>query len=235
MELPKGWTDVLFKTSVIKVTIDNEQKIKQRDYLTNGKFAVIDQGKEFIGGYSDDEEKLIDCNLPAIVFGDHTKAVKYVFNKFCAGADGIKIFCPPPYFNAKLLYYFTCILVKKIPDKGYARHYQHIEKEMLPLPPIAEQHRIVAKIDALFSELDKGVEMLQTVRQQLRMYRQAVLKWAFEGKDWVYKPFSIVAPSRLGKMLDKEKNTGAFHKYLRNINVRWFCFDCNECLIIHVQ
>jgi len=54
----------------------------------------------------------------------------------------------------------------------------------LLLPPLAEQYRIVAKIDALFSELDKGVETLQTVRQQLRTYRQAVLKWAFEGKDW---------------------------------------------------
>ncbi len=49
-----------------------------------------------------------------------------------------------------------------------------------PLSPLAEQHRIVAKIDALFSELDKGVEMLQTVRAQLRTYRQAVLKWAFD-------------------------------------------------------
>jgi len=54
----------------------------------------------------------------------------------------------------------------------------------MPLPPLTEQHRIVAKIDALFSKLDKGVETLQAIKQQLRTYRQAVLKWAFEGKDW---------------------------------------------------
>ena len=58
----------------------------------------------------------------------------------------------------------------------------HIYSFSFPLPPLAEQHRIVAKIDALFSKLDKGVETLQTIRQQLRTYRQAVLKWAFEGK-----------------------------------------------------
>jgi type I restriction enzyme S subunit len=56
----------------------------------------------------------------------------------------------------------------------------HIYSFSFPLPPLAEQHRIVTKIDALFSELDKGVETLQIIRQQLRMYRQAVLKWAFE-------------------------------------------------------
>ena len=55
----------------------------------------------------------------------------------------------------------------------------------IPLPPLAEQERIVAKIDALFSKLDKGVETLQTIRQQLKTYRQAVLKWAFEGCELV--------------------------------------------------
>jgi type I restriction enzyme S subunit len=78
------------------------------------------------------------------------------------------------------------------------------------LPPLAEQHRIVAKIDALFSRLDKGVEMLQTIRRQLRTYRQAVLKWAFEREDWKRKPFAEIATSRLGKMLDKQKNTGIY-------------------------
>ena len=51
-----------------------------------------------------------------------------------------------------------------------------------PLPPLPEQHRIVAKIEALFSSLDKGIESLKTAQQQLKVYRQAVLKWAFEGK-----------------------------------------------------
>lgn len=52
----------------------------------------------------------------------------------------------------------------------------------LPLPPLSEQERIVARIEELFTQLDKGVEELQAVRQQLKTYRQAVLKYAFEGK-----------------------------------------------------
>jgi type I restriction enzyme S subunit len=54
--------------------------------------------------------------------------------------------------------------------------------ETVYLPPLAEQHRIVAKIEELFSSLDKGIEDLKTAQQQLKVYRQAVLKWAFEGK-----------------------------------------------------
>ena len=81
-----------------------------------------------------------------------------------------------------------------------------------PLSPLAEQHRIVAKIDALFSELDKGVEMLQTVRAQLRTYRQAVLKWAFTGqlvrKDWSTSSIGAIAEEikigPFGTLLHKE-------------------------------
>jgi type I restriction enzyme S subunit len=52
----------------------------------------------------------------------------------------------------------------------------------IPLPPTNEQHRIVAKIEELFSELDKGIENLKTAQAQLKVYRQALLKHAFEGK-----------------------------------------------------
>ncbi len=50
------------------------------------------------------------------------------------------------------------------------------------IPPLPEQHRIVAKVEELFSSLDKGIESLKTAQAQLKTYRQAVLKWAFEGK-----------------------------------------------------
>ena len=82
----------------------------------------------------------------------------------------------------------------------------------LPLPPLAEQHRIVAKIEELFSELDKGIETLKTAQQQLKVYRQAVLKYAFEGKltnpdvkegelpeGWKVRLFKDVALIKRGK------------------------------------
>ena len=58
---------------------------------------------------------------------------------------------------------------------------KNLETISFPLPPLPEQHRIVAKIEELFSELDKGVESLKTAQEQLKIYRQAVLQRAFEG------------------------------------------------------
>lgn len=59
---------------------------------------------------------------------------------------------------------------------------EDLKNLLVYIPPVPEQHRIVAKIEELFSSLDKGIESLKTAQQQLKVYRQAVLKWAFEGK-----------------------------------------------------
>lgn len=59
---------------------------------------------------------------------------------------------------------------------------EDLKNLLVYIPPLPEQHRIVAKIEALFSSLDKGIESLKTAQEQLKIYRQAVLKWAFEGR-----------------------------------------------------
>nr|WP_242518241.1 restriction endonuclease subunit S [Halochromatium roseum] len=101
-----------------------------------------------------------------------------------------RLFRPEPNINsAYLQLYLVCFY-----QSGQINAYQAGSNNLrnlkfanyltieVPLPPIAEQRRIVAKIEALFSELDKGIESLETAREQLKVYRQAVLKQAFEGK-----------------------------------------------------
>jgi len=80
---------------------------------------------------------------------------------------------------------------------------QFLETYHLLLPPLAEQHRIVAKIEELFTNLDKGIESLKTAQQQLKVYRQAVLKWAFEGK---------LSESGLGGLKDDRMKEGRSEK-----------------------
>ena len=104
----------------------------------------------------------------------------------------------------------------------------------MTFPPIAEQQRIVTRIEELFSELDSAVETLQKTKQQLAVYRQAVLKVAFDSIG-EFVPFGNIIESRLGKMLDKEKNNGNPELYLRNINVRWFSFDLSNLLEMRIE
>ena len=170
----------LYKSLVKKVPIPAEQKTKQKEYEEVGELAIVDQGKKLIGGYTNNLDMQLNCTLPVIVFGDHTCTVKYVDFPFGAGADGIKVLSPRDNVFPKYLFYGTQYLTLRLPDKGYARHYQHIEKMDLRLPDFEEQLRIVTRIEELFSKLDKSVETLQIIKQQLIAYRQAVLKEAFD-------------------------------------------------------
>jgi type I restriction enzyme S subunit len=177
--IPGYWEIKSLKDVCRKISL-NKIKIKQKDYLTQGSIPVVDQGSELIGGYCNKTEFIVPEEPPYIIFGDHTKVKKYINFKFIAGADGIKVLKPNSKIDPKFLFY--CLHIIKIPDKGYARHFQYLEKENIPLPPLNEQQQIVSKIEELFSELDKGNQQLETVKQQLKTYRQAVLKWAFEGR-----------------------------------------------------
>lgn len=172
----------LYKSLVKKVSIPADKKTKQKEYEEVGQLAIIDQGKKLVGGYTNNLNMQLECTLPVIIFGDHTCAVKYVDFPFGAGADGIKVLSPKDEVFPKYLFYGTQYLTLRFPDRGYARHYQHIEKMDLRLPELEEQLRIVNRIEELFSELDKSVETLQAIKRQLEVYRQAVLKEAFEGK-----------------------------------------------------
>ena len=94
---------------------------------------------------------------------------------------------PSKVINNEFLYYFLLAerqnLIKAGKGGAQPNLSQGVIKEWpISLPPLPEQHRIVAKIEELFSELDKGIENLKTARAQLKVYRQALLKHAFEGK-----------------------------------------------------
>jgi len=178
---------------------------------------VVDQGQLEVGGYTNLENLRIRVDTPVIVFGDHTKVFKYINYDFVPGADGIKILKPLGFYNPKLFFYFLQFV--NIPDKGYARHFQYLEKAFIPLPPLAEQQRIVNKIEELFTNLDKGIEYLKTAQAELRLTRQSVLKYALEGKlteDWREKHKDEIEPASvlLEKIKAERKKEGKYKSVL---------------------
>ncbi len=176
--LPKGWAYVDFDDA-INVVSDRGFRIKQKDYLPEGKVRVIDQGEGLVGGFTDCIEATIKASPPVIVFGDHTRRFKYVEFPFAVGADGVKLFSPNGCWEPHFLFYQ--LSSAKLEDRGYGRHYQHLRKLAFVLPPRAEQTRIVEKLESLLADLDAGVAELKAAQRKLARYRQSLLKAAVEG------------------------------------------------------
>ncbi len=175
------WEKILYKDAVNKVSTA-KHKLKQKEYLPKGTYPVVDQGQSTIGGYTENKKKLLDCNLPVIVFGDHTKKIKLINFLFAPGADGAKVLEPKIGINPKFISALTEILVFKIKNKGYPRHYQHIEKQYIPLPSIPEQRTIITKIESRLSVCDKVEHSITEGLEKAEALHQSVLKKAFDGK-----------------------------------------------------
>ena len=178
-DVPNGWAVEPF-SNVVDVVSDKGKRTKQRDYLNEGAVPVIDQGQDFIGGYIDDDSMVFEGDLPIVVFGDHTRAVKFVNQRFAVGADGVKLLKPAECFDPKYFYYLLKSL--NVPSRGYSRHFQFLKKFYLPIAPPEQQKRIVAEIEKQFSRLDEAVANLKRVKANLKRYKAAVLKAAVEGK-----------------------------------------------------
>lgn len=108
-------------------------KTLQSQYMPTGEYPIIDQGRGFIAGYTDDASCLCKAGLPAIVFGDHTKIFKFVDFPFCLGADGTKILRTNGSVCPKYLYHFLSQV--DIPDAGYSRHFKYLKRTQIPPPP----------------------------------------------------------------------------------------------------
>src|SRR5206468_2410446 len=135
--------------------------------------------ESFIGGYTDDLSKSYTGALPVVVFGDHTRRIKLVNERFAVGAQGVKLLRPREGWDPKFFAYLLPTL--PIANRGYSRHYQFVRKLTFRRPDLAEQRRIVAEIEKQFTRLDAGVASLKRVQVALKRYRASVLKAACEG------------------------------------------------------
>lgn len=178
-KLPENWCWLKLVESFDNHT-DSKKKIKQKDYLVKGKLAVVDQGQELIGGYTNDVEKSYSGALPIVIFGDHTRCIKFVDFPFAQGADGVKVLRPKPFYLPKAFYY--ALQSVNIPNLGYRRHFPLFNKFSIPLPPFAEQQRIVDRIESLFAKLDEAKEKAQAVVDSFETRKAAILHKAFTGE-----------------------------------------------------
>lgn len=141
-------------------------KIKTDGYHSNGKHPIIDQGQEMVAGFTDLEDGLLDA-VPAIVFGDHTRIIKYVDCPFFLGADGVKVLrSKVPNANYRYLYY--ALKNAKIPNTGYNRHYKWLKELEIEYPPIDQQVKTVKVLDKVESIIYNRQNQLQKLDELVK-------------------------------------------------------------------
>lgn len=165
--------------------------VHRENYGLGSASPIIDQGQSLIAGYTDDATIV----LPAgeyIVFGDHTRAVKWVDFGFAPGADGTKVLRAAEGLLPKFAYYSIANL--EIPSRGYNRHWTVLRELRIPVPPLQVQQEIVRILDN-FTELEAelGAELgaeLEARRGQYDHYRRSMLSF---GSDVPWRPLGGLA------------------------------------------
>jgi len=137
----------------------NGTKLQTSEYKELGKHLIVDQGQNQIAGYTDLEEGIYN-NLPVVIFGDHTRVIKYIDKPFFLGADGVKVLrCKIPNANHKYLYYALCNA--KIPNTGYNRHFKWLKELSFEYPSIEKQKEIVDVLDKVSGVISVRQQELQ--------------------------------------------------------------------------
>lgn len=130
-EIPFGWTIDTLGNLLSKVP--NSTKIPATDFCDKGSIPVIDQSSDFIAGYTDDETSLLSNKTGYIVFGDHTRVVKYIRFPFARGADGTQVINSNNRCMPNELFY-QVIKSIDLSNYGYARHFKYLKDTIIAIP-----------------------------------------------------------------------------------------------------
>ena len=128
-------------------------KVQTSEYGEWGKHIIIDQGQLQIAGYTNREEGLFE-EVPVVIFGDHTRVIKYVDEPFFLGADGVKVLRSKDE-NANYKYLYYALKNVKIPNTGYNRHFKWLKEVQINYPDKNKQAEIVEILDKVSNIIRK--------------------------------------------------------------------------------
>jgi len=147
--------------------------IKLSEYEKEGDFPVFDQGQDYISGFSSNKGLVVN-DLPAILFGDHTRIVKYIRSPFVVGADGTKIFWAKDGFDSTFLYYL--VLKQKIPNTGYNRHFKFFKDIKVLVPESKKEQQKIAEI---LGTVDEDIAKTQEVIEATEKLKRGLMQQLF--------------------------------------------------------
>ena len=144
------------------------KKLLHSAFQVEGKYPVIDQSQDYIAGYSNNGDALIDVKKPLIVFGDHTCVVKYIDFPFIQGADGIKVLDAIDTISIRYLYCY--MKDNPVVQYGYQRHFKELKELKILLAPMQVMVDFDNRVDDLFEKMlfnQKQVKTLESLRDTL--------------------------------------------------------------------
>lgn len=157
----------------LRQTSRHTKKIQTQDYQKSGKYPIVDQGRSLIGGWTDDDHGLISDDLPVVVFGDHTRALKYIDFPFIRGADGTQLLKPKKDINS--LFFFYALRSIDLPSRGYNRHFKPLKESVVRIPSTKEQREISRSLRLVEEALKQQDEILVN----LELLKRAVMNFFF--------------------------------------------------------
>lgn len=150
--------------NVCKDVTSKASKIPVNQYLSSGLYPIFDQGKKEIGGYTNDQSKVLN-DFPYILFGDHTRIFKFIECKCYIGADGVKLLkVYDKNFLPKYVYY--SLLSYPIEDHGYSRHFKYLKQAKIIFRSKTDQELIVSELDNI-SESIRSYKLLYLLIDEL--------------------------------------------------------------------
>lgn len=165
--MTKAWASAKIANCLTPISLAGVNKIQTRDYKTSGRFPVIDQGQENIAGWTDEVSAVIKAPLPLIVFGDHTRAFKYMDTPFARGADGTQLLRPNNGIDP-LFFFYACRAID-LTARGYNRHFSVLKEKEIAYPIDGVEQKAIATVlryaeDALMQQsyLLKSLKELKT-------------------------------------------------------------------------
>ncbi|CCE22045.1 Type I restriction-modification system specificity subunit (fragment) [Methylotuvimicrobium alcaliphilum 20Z] len=173
--VPDGWEIKSVRELLGKVL--KKKKVKKEEYLSEDAVPCVDQSQNFIGGYIDDEEVAITENLPVVVFGDHTRIVKYIDFPFAQGADGTQLLVPSDDRIPRDFFYFMMSSIN-VANAFYARHFKFLKAKEVLLPDI----KLMTEFSAIVSDSMSQIKLLRNQNRSLAQARDLLLPKLMSGE-----------------------------------------------------
>jgi len=188
------WDAASVADCLVTVPTAGKTKVQARDYKPSGRFQVIDQGQEPVAGWTDDESAVIDSPLPLIVFGDHTRAFKFVDRPFARGADGTQLLRPKDGIDP-LFFFYACRAID-LPARGYNRHFTILKEKELAYPlNTTEQRAIAGVLRKTESALQQQTALIDNLRELKRASMRELFTRGLRGEPQKETEIGLVPES----------------------------------------